>query len=93
MDPATTQAVGQIIGIPVFGGLCVLLLWAYYKKDQELSQQSKDNLALVIALQEKVITAVTKMADLVDFIEKREREREIERARQPHPYRDGGHRE
>lgn len=83
MDPAVqAQAISTIIGYPVFGSLCIVLLVAYYKKDQELQRQSKDNLELVVALQEKIITAVSKMSDLMEFIEKRERERELQRARE-----------
>ena len=81
MEQLVSPAVSQLASSGILGAMLLLLLWAYQKKDQQLTEQSKDNLALVVSLQEKVITAVTKIADLMDFIERREREREREAAK------------
>jgi len=75
MDFGLTQAIGQLAGSGLLGCVVVVLGYAYWKKDLALSKQSTDNLSLVIALQREVITAVTKITDLVDFIERREQER------------------
>lgn len=81
MENAATNALGQLVSSGILGSLLVVVGFLYYQKDRELQKQSRDNLALIMALQREIITAVTKMSDLVEFIERREREREIERAR------------
>ena len=86
MDPATKQvisAVGEIGSYGLLGALVVILGWAYYKKDRALYDQSEAFRAQIITIQREVIMAVNKMSDLVEFIEKREQERERESARRP----------
>jgi hypothetical protein len=82
VDPATEQllkAIGQIASNGVLGALVVILLWAYYKKDRALYEQSERFQGLAMSLQREVITAVNKIMELAEFIEKREQERESTR--------------
>lgn len=65
------------------GAMLVVSLFALRSKDRELSTEkaarigdSRDNLQLIMKLQEQVIMAVNKLSDLVEIWEKREAERE-----------------
>lgn len=82
MDPILLEAVGRIASQGILGGFVIVLGFALYKKDKALSDQSEKNLNLVIALQERIVTAVTKVTELMEFIEKRDAEREQMQLRQ-----------
>lgn len=77
-----TQAIGQIAGNGLLGAMLVIVLYAYWKKDKALGDQSTEFRAQIILLQREVIMAVNKMADLVEAWEKREHERDLQRARE-----------
>jgi hypothetical protein len=84
VEPATEsllKALGTLASSGVLGALLVVVLWAYYKKDKALLEQSEAFRAQVIGIQREVIMAVNKMGELVDFIERREQEREREPGR------------
>ena len=82
--------------------MLVVALLALRAKDRALSAEqaarvsdARENLQLIMKLQEQVIIAVNKLSELVEIWEKREADREaVARAVQstgPHsPYRSGG---
>ena len=78
MEPTTslTQAIGSIAGSGLLGALLVVVGYLYYRKDKALVEQSAANLALIMQLQRELITAVSKISEIIDFIERRETERE-----------------
>ena len=77
-----TQAIGQIAGNGVLGAMLIIVLYGYWKKDKALGDQSTEFRSQIILLQREVIMAVNKMADLVEAWEKREHERDLQRARE-----------
>lgn len=83
------SATGTIASNGILGSLLVILGVAYWRKDRTLETQSVQHRDQIILIQREVILAVTKIADLVDFIEKREHERDLQRAREETPRRGG----
>ena len=77
------DALGQIASTGLAGAMLVVALLALRAKDRALSAEqtarvndSRENLQLIMKLQEQVILAVNKLSELVEIWEKREAERE-----------------
>lgn len=73
----------QLASNGLLGVILVIVLLALRSKDAELSREkasriddARDNLQLIMKLQEQVILAVNKLSDLVEIWEKREADRE-----------------
>ena len=95
MPPA--GSLEQIASVGITGALLILALFALRSKDKELSDEknariddAKTNLQLAMKLQEQVILAVNKLADIVENWEKREVERERSMMRSPYRGDTGG---
>ena len=78
-----TQLWGQLASTGVVGVLLVLALLALRQKDKELKDEqqariedAKAYLKLAMSLQEQVLGAVNKLAEIVEAWERREEERE-----------------
>lgn len=83
MEPASVApAIGTLIQSGVLGAISVLFIYLYLKKDKEVTDNASQHNAQQLEMQREVIQAVNKIADLVEFIEKREAERERERDRE-----------
>lgn len=79
----TSDVLGQIASTGLAGCMLVVALLALRAKDKALTAEqaarvtdSRENLQLIMKLQEQVILAVNKLSELVEIWEKREAERE-----------------
>ena len=77
------DVLGQIASTSLAGAMLVVALLALRAKDRALSAEqaarvsdARENLQLIMKLQEQVILAVNKLSELVEIWEKREAERE-----------------
>ena len=97
-----SDVLGQIASTGLAGAMLVVALLALRAKDKALSLEqkarvddSRENLQLIMKLQEQVILAVNKLSELVEIWEKREAEhervaREAERERVAHAVQTTG---
>ena len=74
-----TQLLSQLASTGVVGVLLVLALLALRSKDKELKDEqqariedAKSYLKLAMSLQEQVISAVTKLSDIVEYLQSRD---------------------
>ncbi len=79
MEQGLTHGLSGLASSGVLGMLVVVLLYAYWQKDREL-----------YSLQREVINAITKLADVVAFIEKREHSHHAPPPPAPQPPYRGG---
>ena len=75
MDPATAELVklmAPIGGYGLLGSLFILLLWAYFKKDKQLTDSNDAWSTKLMGIQREVINSVNSMNELMEAYEKRE---------------------
>ena len=96
------DALGQIASTGLAGAMLVVALLALRAKDKALTAEqaarvndSRENLQLIMKLQEQVILAVNKLSELVEIWEKREADRErvahaVQQTGPQSPYRRPG---
>ena len=89
-----SDVLGQIASTGLAGAMLVVALLALRSKDRTLTAEqaarvsdARENLQLIMKLQEQVIVAVNKLSELVEIWEKREADRE----RTAHSLQAGSH--
>lgn len=73
---AVAEAIGTVLSYGVVGAVAILFGVLWYKKDKELTEQSKDHTATLQRVQREVLTSVTTLGDLFDGVEKQRQENE-----------------
>lgn len=81
MDPILSP-LSHLAGSGILGAMLVLMIYAYKQKDKQLTDATSAYTAALLAMQKEILSAVTKLSEVVDTVEKiHEREREQSKGR------------
>ena len=75
------EALSHVASTGVMGSLLVIVLFGYYQKDKKLAEESaarikdgEETRKLLMQVQSGVLDAVHKLAEIVEYVEKRSEE-------------------